>query len=235
MAKKPTYQEIIKEIKSRKDPEAIAGMARYGINPDKNYGVCMPDMMRIKKLVGKDHELAHRLWSSGIRDARIIACLIDDPKMVTEEQMDRWAKDFNSWDVCDGCCLHLFSYSRFGHKKARKWSDSGEEYVRRAGYVMMACLATHDKAATDDAFRAYLPIIVKGATDERNYVKKAVNWALRGIGKRNIALNKSAIETAKKIQKIDSKTAKWIASDALKELTGEAVQTSLKRREAKKR
>jgi 3-methyladenine DNA glycosylase AlkD len=235
MARKPTYQEIINEIKSHKDPEAIAGMARYGINPHNNYGVCMPDMMRMKKLVGKDHELALRLWSSGIRDARIIACLIDDPKMTTEEQMDGWVKDFNSWDVCDGCCLHLFSYSKFGHRKAREWSARDEEYVKRAGYVMMACLATHDKTSADGVFRAYLPIIVEGATDERNYVKKAVNWALRGIGKRNIALNRSAIETAMKIQKLDSKTARWVASDALRELRGDAVQTSLRRREAKKR
>lgn len=222
-------KEILEILKSKANQENVAGMARYGIKPEKNYGVCTPILFEIAKRVKYDHELAQRLWESGIRDARLVACFMDDPDKVTEQQMDDWVLDFNSWDVCDGCCLHLFSWSKGAHKKAREWSKCKEEYVKRAGYVMMATLAVHDKAAPDEKFRAYFSLIVRGATDERNYVKKAVNWALRQIGKRNLVLNKEAIALAKQIHKIDSKSAKWIATDALRELTSEKTQQRLKK------
>ena len=231
--KKPSYSEIIAEIKSQRDPDAITGMARYGISAEGNYGVCTPALFDIARRVGTDHKLAQRLWSSGIREARIVAFLIDDPKLVTEEQMDSWVKDFRSWDICDGCCLHLFGDTAPARKKATQWSKSKNEFVKRAGYVMMAVVASHDKKSGDESFLAFFPLIIKGAADERNYVKKAVNWALRGIGKRNLRLNREAISVAKKIRKIDSKAARWIAADALRELTSDKVQDRLKKKGVK--
>lgn len=231
--RKPTYAQIIGEIKAQRNPEAVAGMARYGISPEGNYGVCTPALMDISRRVGKDHALAARLWSSGIRDARIVAFMIDDSGAVTEEQMDSWVKDFRSWDICDGCCLHLFADAGPAVKKAVQWTKSTEEFVKRAGYVMIAVIAIHDKKSEDDFFRSFFPLIVKGSTDERNYVKKGVNWALRQIGKRNSRLNKEAISVAKRIRKFDSKAARWIASDALRELESEGVQKRLREKEAR--
>ncbi|HEX7393205.1 MAG TPA: DNA alkylation repair protein [Thermoplasmata archaeon] len=229
----PTYAQIIKEIKAKRDPEAIAGMARYGIAPEGNYGVCTPTLFDMARRVGKDHALAAELWASGIRDARIVAFMIDDPKAVTEEQMDSWVNDFGSWDICDGCCLHLFADTAPAVKKALQWTKREEEFVKRAGYVMIAVISIHDKESGDDVFRAFFPLIVSGSTDERNYVKKAVNWALRQIGKRNLRLNKEAIVVAKRIQKLDSKAARWIASDAIRELASKKVQERLKKKAAK--
>jgi len=223
-------EEILKQLKSLSNPEAVAGMSRFGINPKNTYGVSIPVLRRMAKQTGKNHRLAQKLWSSGIHEARILAGMIDSPEMVTPKQMERWAKDFDSWDICDQCCSNLFDRTKFGHKKAVEWSKRSEEFVKRAGFVLMATLAVHDKEADNQEFLRFLPIIKREATDERNFVKKAVNWALRQIGKRNSVLNKIAIQTAKEIQKIDSKSAKWIASDALREITSEAVQRRLDRR-----
>lgn len=211
-------REIVKLLKSHASPENVAGMARFGINPHNTYGVSMPFLRTLGKKIGKDHALAQELWASGIHEARILASLIDDKKIVTEAQMERWAKDFDSWDVVDQSCSNLFRYTPFAYTKAVKWSRRKEEYVKRAGFVLMAGLAVADKKADDKEFLKFLPLIKKQSTDERNFVKKAVNWALRQIGKRNLALNKAAIKTAKEIQTIDSKTAQWIAADALREL-----------------
>src|SRR4030042_868928 len=226
---KSSADEILAILKSKANPKNVAGMARFGINPEDNYGVCTPVLFEIAKKVKNDHRLAQRLWDSGIRDARLVACIMDDPDQVTEQQMDDWVKDFDSWDVCDGCCLHLFSWSKHAHKNAREWSNSTEEFGKRAGYVMIATLAIHDKSASDAKFRAYFPLIIKGATDDRNYVKKAVNWALRQIGKRNLTLNKEAAAVAKRIHKMDSRSARWVATDALRELTSEKVMKRLKK------
>jgi 3-methyladenine DNA glycosylase AlkD len=226
-----TYNSIIKEIKSLRSLENIEGMARYGLNSPTTLGICMPDLMRIAKEAGKDHELAQKLWESSIYEARILAFMIDDWRLVTEEQMDRWAKDFDNWGIVDGCCGHLFSRTPFAYKKAIQWSRRKEEFVKRAGYSMIAALTVHDKKAEDEKMLRFLPLIVKGATDDRRYVSKSVNWALRQIGKRNRALNKKAIETAERIQKMDSKAARWVASDALRELKGEAVQKRLLKRQ----
>jgi 3-methyladenine DNA glycosylase AlkD len=225
-----TYHSIIKELKSLRNSENIEGMARYGLNSPTTLGICMPDLMRIAKGIGKDHELAQRLWDSGIYEARILSFMIDEWRLVTEEQMDRWAKDFDNWGIVDGCCGHLFSRTPFAYKKALEWSRRNEEFVKRAGYSMIAALTVHDKKADDKKMMRFLPLIVKGSTDERKYVFKSVNWALRQIGKRNQALNKKAIETAERIKKLDSKSARWIASDALRELRGEAVQKRLLKR-----
>jgi len=219
--------EIIQKIKSLANPANMEGMARYGINVANAYGVSVYTLREIGKEIGKDHELALQLWASGIHEARLLACLIDRPDMVTEEQLESWAKDFDSWDVCDVCCGHLFDRTAVAYRKAQEWSEREEEFVKRAGFALMAALSVHDKKASDEDFAGFLPMIKKHATDDRNYVKKAVNWALRNIGKRNWNLNKMAIKTAEEIKQLDSKSARWIASDAIRELTGEVVQKKL--------
>jgi 3-methyladenine DNA glycosylase AlkD len=224
------YNEIIQRLESLSDPEAVKGMARFGINPENTYGVSIPNLRRIAKEAGKDHVLAQELWASGIHEAKILASMVDEPKAVTEEQLEAWVKGFDSWDVCDQVCMNLFDRVPLAWQKVGDWSQREEEFAKRAAYTLIACLAWHDKEAGDEKFVALLPVIVKGATDERNFVKKAVNWALRHIGKRNPNLNKVAIKTAEEIQRIDSRAARWIAADALRELTSEAVQ---KRLEAK--
>ncbi|MFZ3066396.1 MAG: DNA alkylation repair protein [Nitrospirota bacterium] len=224
MAGQTRYDEIVRKLKSLSNPKAVAGMARFGINPENTYGISIPNLRMIAKQIGKDHALAQQLWSSGIHEAKILAGMIDVPEVVTEKQMEDWVRDFDSWDVCDQVCMNLFEDTPFASKNAVAWSKRREEFIKRAGFVMMARLAVSDKKSDDKQFEKFLPIIKREATDNRNFVKKAVNWALRQIGKRNLRLNKKAIETAKEIQEIDSKTAKWIAADALRELTSKAVQ-----------
>ena len=222
------YEEILNRLKSLSNPEAVAGMARFGINPINTCGVSIPTLRKIARETGKDHNLAEELWSSGIHEARILACLIDVPEKVNEEQMEKWVADFDSWDVCDQCCSNLFDKTSYAYQKAIEWGNRKEEFVKRAGFVMMATLAVHGKMAADKEFLKFLPQIKKGAVDNRNFVRKAVNWALRQIGKRNLNLNGIAIKTAKEILEIDSKTAKWVASNALAELTNEKVQKRLR-------
>nr|NIS71377.1 DNA alkylation repair protein [Pseudomonadota bacterium] len=164
-----------------------------------------------------------------IQEARILAAMIDRPEEVTEQQMEEWVKDINSWDVCDQVCMNLFERTPFARKKISEWSRREEEFVKRTAFSLIACLAWHDKKAPDQDFIELLPIIKSGATDERNFVKKAVNWALRNIGKRNPGLNRAAIKAAKDIQKMDSKTARWVASGAIRELESEAVQKRLRK------
>ncbi|MDR9459311.1 MAG: DNA alkylation repair protein [Dehalococcoidia bacterium] len=221
--------DILDKLKTLADPKAVEGMARYGINPHNTYGVSIPNLRKIARETGINHALAQELWASGIHEARILASMIDDPSMATEEQLENWVLDFDSWDVCDQCCMNFFQKTGFAYHKAVEWSERDKEFVKRAGFAMMACLAVSDKKADDDLFDTFFPIIKREASDNRNYVKKAVNWALRQIGKRNIDLNKKAILIAGEIQKMDSKSAKWIASDAIRELTGESVQKRLHR------
>jgi len=226
---KSMEKELIKKLKSLSNPEAVAGMARFGINPKNTFGVSIPVLRKMAKQIGRNHLLAQRLWNSRIHEARILAGMIDLPEKVTEKQMERWVREFDSWDVCDQVCSNLFDRTKSAHKKAIGWSKRGEEFVKRAGFVLMATLAVHDKESGHKEFSKFLPIIKREAQDERNFVKKAVNWALRQIGKRNLALNRMAIKTAKEIQGIDSKAAKWIASDAIRELTSDAVRKRLHR------
>ena len=227
MSLKTNASEIIQKLKSLASPRNVEGMARFGINPDNTLGIPIPVLRGIAKETGKDHQLAQELWASGIHEARILACFIDKPELVTESQMESWVKNFDSWDVCDLCCSDLFDRTKFAHQKAVEWSGREEEFVKRAGFTLMAALAVHDKKASDADFLKFLPIIKRESTDERNFAKKAVNWALRNMGKRNLNLNKMAIKTAEEIKRIDSKSARWIAADALRELTGEAVQKRL--------
>lgn len=223
-----TYENIIAEIQAQARPEAVEGMARFGINSHNTYGVSIPTLRAMAKRIGKhQHDLAQQLWLSGIHEARILACLIADPAQMTEAQMEQWVHDFDSWDVCDQCCNNLLDKTAWAYQKAIAWSAREEPFVKRAGFVLMATLSVHDKKANDTTFEQFLPIIQREATDERNFVKKAVNWALRQIGKRNVALNAKAIATAKQIHTIDAKSARWIASNALRELESEKVQAKL--------
>ncbi len=209
-------------------------MARFGINPEGTLGVSIPVIRGIAKRHRKNHELALKLWRTKIHEARLLAGFIEDPACVTEKQAESWARDFDSWDVCDQVCSNVFDATPFAWKKVRQWTRRKEEFVKRAGFVLMACLAVHDKRAQDKDFLSFLPIIKREARDERNFVRKAVNWALRQIGKRNSALNAAAIKTARDISKIDFKAARWIAADALRELESKAVQKRLKSKESKK-
>ncbi len=223
-----TCREILKQLKSLGNPDAVRQMARFGISPERPVGVSIPQLRKMARGIGVNHSLARQLWSSGIHEARILASMIESPDMVTPDQMDRWARSFDSWDVCDQCCSNLFDKTDFAYEKVVEWTWRDEEFFKRAGFVLMACLAVHDKEAEDIDLLNFLPIIKREATDERNFVKKAVNWALRQIGKRNVMLNQRAVETAREIQRIDSKAAKWIASDALRELSSERVKRKLR-------
>ncbi len=220
--------EVLQRLRSQADPKAAEGMARFGINTENALGVSIPQIRSIAKDVGKDHSLAQELWHSGIHEARILACMVEDPDQLTQDQMESWVKEFDSWDLCDQCCMNLFDRSPYAYQKALEWSGRKEEFVKRAGFALMASLAIHDKRANDGEFEQFLPLIKRESIDERNFVRKAVNWGLRQIGKRNAALNVKAIATAEAIRKVDSPSARWIAADALRELKSERVQTRLR-------
>jgi 3-methyladenine DNA glycosylase AlkD len=215
------------ELQQRGNPKTVVGMARFGIQTGKALGVSIPQLREMVKQAGTNHELAQKLWKTGIHEARILASMIDDPEKVSEDQMERWAADFDSWDVVDGCCGNLFDKTEFAIRKAHEWSKRKEEYIKRAGFVLMAEMAVHDKKALDKTFLDFLPVTISEASDERNFVKKAVNWALRQIGKRNTILNAAAIKTCAEIRDSDSRSAKWIAADALRELTSVSVRRKL--------
>lgn len=223
-----TVDEIMEQLNSKAKIDQLQGMARFAIVGDQRLGVSVPDMRKIAKDIGKDHQLALDLWETGVPEGMIVAGMIAEPEKLTEQQMEAWVVDINSWDICDQVCMNLFEKTPLAEKKIYEWSLREEEFVKRASYALIACLAWHDKEASDEAFTQYFPVIVVGATDERNFVKKAVNWALRNIGKRNQALNKEAIEVAKEIQGIDSKSARWIASNAIRELESEKIQERLR-------
>jgi len=224
-----SVKDVLDRLQSKAKPEQLAGMAKYGITVEGRLGVSVPDMRKLAKELGRDHKLALDLWRTGIAEARIVAGMVGDPAMLTEEQMEEWVKGINSWDVCDQVCMNLFEKNQLAWKKIIDWSEREEEFVKRTAFSLIACLAWHDKKASDEEFVELLPVIIREATDERNFVKKAVNWALRNIGKRDLNLNKAAVDAAKKIQRLDSKAARWIAADAIRELESDAVQDRLKR------
>ena len=165
------YNDILKKLKSLSDPKAVEGMARFGINPENTYGVSIPNLRKMAKETGADHALAQQLWASNIHEARILASMIDKPEMVTEEQMEGWVKDFDSWDVCDQCCMNLFEKTEFAYHKAVEWSSNDKEFIKRAGFVLMARLAVSDKKADDKEFEQFFPLIKREAHDNRNFVK----------------------------------------------------------------
>ena len=222
-------EEVLERLRSMARPDQLEGMAKYGMVVERRLGVSIPNLRRLAKELGQNHKLALELWKTGIAEARLVAAMTDDPEKLTGGQMEDWVKDINSWDVCDQVCMNLFEKTPLAWKKITDWSEREEEFVKRAAFALIACLAWHDKKAKDEEFIKLLPVIVRGATDERNFVKKAVNWALRNIGKRNQVLNRSAINTAREIWQIDSKAARWIASDTIRELESEAVRIRLKR------
>jgi 3-methyladenine DNA glycosylase AlkD len=223
--------EVMARLRSLAQPGDLEGMERVGIPTEHALGVSIPALRRLAKEIGRDHVMAGELWATGIHEARLLATLVDDPGQVTDGQMEAWAHDFDAWDLCDQCCSNLFDRTPYAYRKAEEWSRREEEFVKRAGFVLMAALSVHDKKAEDRVFRKFFPIIIREATDDRPYVRKAVNWALRQIGKRNMALNREAIRVAGEIRTIKSRAARWIASDALRELTGGKVQDRLKKRE----
>lgn len=229
-----TVDEVIDKLKSLGKPENVAVMKRFGILTQASFGITAPVLKQFAKEVKKEasdrHALALKLWETAIHEARAVAFLIDDPKRVTQKQMDAWAKDFDNWATVDGTCSYLFCRTPFAYEKAVEWAGKRPEFVKRAAFAMMAYLAVHDKKAPDEKLAAFLPLIEKHSDDDRNFVKKAVNWALRQIGKRSVALNKLAIEAAERIKLQGTKPARWIAADALRELTGEQVLTRLRKK-----
>jgi 3-methyladenine DNA glycosylase AlkD len=225
-------KRALRELKSLGERRNVEGMARFGIVAKNVYGVSKPKLDELARKIGRNHALGVELWESGNHDARILAGLVAERKLVTSKQMERWVRDFDNWDVCDGTCCHLFVFAKPAWQKAHSWGRRKKEFEKRAGFALAAFLACHDKKASDVEFKKYLEVIEREAWDERNFVRKAVNWALRNIGKRNLALNRAAIASAERIAMQGSRAARWIAADALRELKSEAVETRLRRREA---
>ncbi|MBN1634575.1 MAG: DNA alkylation repair protein [Ignavibacteria bacterium] len=220
-------KEIIGEFKGFRNERNIEGMKRYGINVDTAFGISAPVLTDISKRYRYNHTLALELWNTGYHDARLLASMIDNPKEVTKKQLKNWVKDFDSWDVCDCCCNRLFRKVSFIEEYIPIWCNDNHEFVKRAGFSMIAQLAVHKKSAPDSEFEKYFHLIIKGSADERNFVKKAVNWALRQIGKRNFRLNAEAINVSGKLIELNSKSARWIARDAIRELTNEKTISRL--------
>jgi 3-methyladenine DNA glycosylase AlkD len=211
-------EAILDEMRSLGNPNASREMARFGIHATNVIGLSVPQIRAIARRVGSDQELAGQLWATGIHDARILASLVGDPRKITRTTMDRWTGDFASWDICDACCCNLFDRTPYRWQKVRKWARNEGEFVRRAAFATLAGLAVHDKAAEDRLFLDALPLIEKYAFDDRNFVRKSVNWALRNIGKRNATLRPPAIACAQRIRAQGTRAARWIAADALREL-----------------
>jgi len=232
---------ILAELCALGSQQNRAGMARFGINVEHAFGVSVPELRRVAKRLGSDHGLALALWATGNHEARLLAVFVDDPAKVSARQMNDWARDFDSWDICDQACTSLFDQTAHAFAVAARWAEQKGEWVKRGGFALMAGLAVHDKSAGDAAFRKLLPVIERAASDERNFVKKAVNWALRNIGKRNRALNRAAVACAERILArairrasgerggdAGSRAARFVATDALRELRAAKTQARLK-------
>lgn len=226
-------EEVLAHLCSISDRARLEGMSRYGIKIDHALGVSMPEMRAFAKAIGRDHRLALDLWHTGVHEARIMASLLADPKLLTEREMEEMVKDLDSWDVCDQCCSNLFSRSPLALRKALEWTARTEEYQKRAGFAAMAALAVHDKKLDEENLQLLLDAVVRESHDDRNYVRKAVNWALRQIGKRDLRSNGMAIEAAERILVKGDRASRWVAADALKELRSEAVQERLKNRQGR--
>lgn len=212
------------------DGSRLAGMARSGIDTSRARGVTVPELRGLARRLGRDHDLAAELWGSEIHEARILATMVDDPGLVTERQVEAWVLDVDSWDLCDHLCGNLLDRTSYAFRKPVEWSRRDDEFVKRAAFALMATAAVHRKDADDAEFEPFFPLIRAGAIDDRNYVKKAVSWALRQIGKRSVHLNRRAVATAREISRIDAHAARWIASDALRELESDRVRERLRRK-----
>ncbi|MCP4219051.1 MAG: DNA alkylation repair protein [bacterium] len=229
-----TYREIIATLKSLSNTKSIDHMVKFGITPEKTYGVSIPHLRTIAKTVGRNHALALQLWEQDNRETRILAAMLAEPSKVTPQLIESWTLCFSYWEICDQCVMNLFEKTPLAWEIAVEYAGRPEEFIKRTGFVIIARLAVSDKRAGDDVFLPFFPLIVNGSTDERNMVKKAVNWALRQIGKRNLLLNQKAVEIAREVRQIDSPAARWIAADALKELQSDAVHQRLLKKLAKK-
>jgi 3-methyladenine DNA glycosylase AlkD len=225
-----TRAAVLRELKSLADPKVRAKMAYFGVNVPNAHGISAPVLHALARRIGKNHRLAQDLWATGIHEARILATLIGESEKVTAVEMDRWARDFDSWDVVDAACCYLYAQAKPAWSKAAAWSRRREEFVKRASFSLIAYLSYKDKAVPDARFERFLRVIGREAHDERKFVKKAVNWALRNIGKRNMRLNREAIRAAERIRRQGSRTARWVAADALRELKSPAVQARLRRK-----
>ena len=228
MHREEQVRSALASLKSRSSKAARDAMARYAIPSDHAYGVAMRDIKALGKTLGRNHALAVDLWATGVYEARMLASFIGDPAQLTQAQMDRWCKDFDNWALCDALSFNLFDRSPHAWTMVRKWSSRRPEFEKRTAFALLWSLSVHDKAASDDQFRDGLALIEREAADERNFVKKAVNMALRAIGKRNRTLNAAAVETARRLADSESAIARWVGSDALRELTGASVARRLK-------
>lgn len=220
---------ILSELRAISEPEYLEKMAHFGIDITKAFGIRVPNIRKLAKTIGKNQNLSLQLWETGFHEARLLACFIGDYKLVTESQIDSWTKDFNSWDICDQACANLFVKTPYFKSKALEFANAEAEFVKRTAFVLMACAAVHLKKEPDETFHQFLPIIEREAYDNRNFVKKAINWALRQIGKRNAVLHPHAVKTAENILAQQNKKANWVALDALRELNGNAVLSKLSR------
>jgi 3-methyladenine DNA glycosylase AlkD len=227
-----TCERALAELRRLGEKRNVDGTAHFGIVAKIVYGVAKPKMDELARRIGHDHRLALELWGTGVHDARILAGMIDEPSKVSATQMNRWVRDFDNWDVCDGTCCHLFVFARPAWKCAVEWTKRSPEFEKRAGFALLAYLAYRDKTAKDAQYKNVLPILLREAHDDRNFVRKAVNWALRNIGKRNLPLNRAAIQTAERMKRMEFRAARWIAADALRELRSEAVQDRLRQKKA---
>jgi 3-methyladenine DNA glycosylase AlkD len=225
-----TNEAVLRELKALADRRVREKMSYFGVDVPKAHGISAPVLHALAKRIGKNHSLALELWATGIHEAKILAALIGESEKVTQEEMERWSRGFDSWDVVDATCCYLYAYAKPAWRKTDIWSKRREEFVKRAAFSLLAYLSYKDKAAPNTRFRRSLRIIEREARDERNFVKKAVNWALRNIGKRNLQLNAEAIRVAGRIRTQGSPSARWIAADALRELKSGAVQTRLRRK-----
>jgi 3-methyladenine DNA glycosylase AlkD len=217
-------REILAWLEKRGSKKNRDGMARYGIVASKVYGVSVSTIRAKGKELGRNHQLALALWDTGWYEARMLAAFVEDPAQVTASQMDRWVKDFDNWAICDTLCFHLFDRTSHAWKKIDQWSRRREEFVKRAGFALLAGVALHDRKAPDHLFAGSLALIGKASDDDRNFVKKGVSWALRTIGHRNAALHTAAMKLADRLSKSNDKSAKWIGKDALRDLSRQMVK-----------
>jgi 3-methyladenine DNA glycosylase AlkD len=225
-----TKAAVLRKLKKLGNPKVRAKMAYFGVNVPKAQGISTPVLQRFAIHIGKDHRLAQQLWATGIHEARILATLIGEAERITAAEMNRWVRDFDSWDVVDAACCYLYAHTKFAWKKAAEWSRRSKEFEKRAAFSLVAYLSYKDREAPNSRFVKFLRVIEREAHDERNFVKKAVNWTLRNIGKRNLRLNREAIRAAESIRGQGSRSARWIAADALRELRSDAVQARLRRK-----
>ena len=219
--------DVLTRLRTLADPSRLPGMARYGIATEHAYGVSLPELRTLAKDLGRDHELAAALWASGVHDARILASLVDDPVLVDDAQFERWAGDFDSWDLCDQVCQNLFRRTPHAYAKAVEWTGREELFVKRAGFALIAGLAVADKKADDARFAALLEPLAAGADDDRDLVRKGASWALRSIGKRSPGLHGPALDTATELRRRGGAGARWVGTDVLRELRSPQVRSRL--------